>query len=122
MWTKLKTHLKNLPKQFIGKPSQRIMRWILWYIMIIIISTLLYLIGWCIQWYITGQPDLQELRAFLHEIVSSPWIAMVGFIGQLFIDKNHDKVPDILEKDTPLLPKASPPPSLERRNDRSDTR
>ena len=121
MWTKLKTHLENLPKQFLGKPSKRIMRWILWYIMIIIISTLFYLCGWCMEWWVTGKPDLQELRAFLHEIVSSPWIAMVGFIGQLFVDKDHNKVPDILEKDTPLLPKA-PSPYLERRNDRNDTR
>ena len=73
------------------------------------------------EWWVTGKPDLQELRAFLHEIVSSPWIAMVGFIGQLFVDKDHNKVPDILEKDTPLLPKA-PSPYLERRNDRNDTR
>lgn len=119
MWTELKTHLEKLPKQFLGKPSKRIMRWILWYIMIIIISTLFYLIGWCMEWWLTGKPDLQELRAFLHEIVSSPWIAMLGFVGQMFVDKNKNKIPDILEKDTPPL---KPPPYVERRNDHSDTR
>jgi len=118
VWTKLKTHLVNLPKQFLGKPSKRIMRWILWYIMIIIVSTFFYLVGWCMEWWLTGKPDLQELRAFLHEIVSSPWIAMLGFIGQMFVDKNKNKIPDILEKDTP----PPRPPIIERRNNNNDTR
>lgn len=76
----------------------KIMRWIAWYIGIILLSTALYLIGWGVLWYKAGLPNIVELRYFLHEIVSAPWIAMVGAIAQYFVDKDHNNIPDILEQ------------------------
>lgn len=76
------------------------MKWIAWYIGIILLSTFLYMVGWCVLWFIQGKPDIIELRAFLHEIVSAPWIAMVGAVAQYFVDKDNNRIPDVLEKKT----------------------
>lgn len=96
MFTLFKKCIKSITKTM----TTPIMKWIAWYVGIILLSTFLYLVGWCVLWFIQGKPDIIELRAFLHEIVSAPWIAMVGAVAQYFVDKDNNHIPDILEKKT----------------------
>ena len=59
---------------------------------------MLYFVGWLFLWHYTGQPDIVELRNFIDDIVSAPWIAMLGVVAQYFVDRNNDGIPDILDK------------------------
>ncbi len=78
------------------------MRYIIGYAVLVAGCCLLYVVAWCIDWYTTGKPDMQELRQFLHEIASAPWIALLGFVARVFIDKDKDGIPDEFENSTPL--------------------
>jgi hypothetical protein len=73
------------------------MKYIVWYAALIVASCTLYMVSWCADFYITGRPDMIELRAFLHEIVSNPWVVMIGFIAKALIDRNKDGIPDEFE-------------------------
>ena len=79
--------------------KSKIMKWVLWYVTVIIVATFLYFIGWIFLWCSKGQPDIVELRSFVNDVVSAPWIAMLGVVAQYFVDRNHDDIPDILEED-----------------------
>lgn len=130
MLSKLKNCIALLVKKRGVLPTGKIMKWIAWYIAIILLSTFLYLIGWGVLWHMQGTPDITELRAFLHEIVSAPWIAMVGVIAQYFVDKNRNSIPDTLENPSyrPIPPqridrKMTPPTTTEKETqDNNDTR
>lgn len=80
------------------KVTNKILKWILWYVIILILAVLLYFVGWLFIWNCTGQPDIVELRNFIDDIVSAPWIAMLGVVAQYFVDRNNDGIPDILDK------------------------
>lgn len=75
------------------------MKWVLWYMCIVVIAVMLYFAGWLFLWYFNGQPDIVELRSFIDDVVSAPWVAMIGVVAQYFVDKNHDDIPDILEQE-----------------------
>lgn len=79
------------------KISNRIMKWVLWYMSIVVIAVMLYFAGWLFLWHYNGQPDIMELRSFIDDVVSAPWVAMIGVVAQYFVDRNHDDIPDILE-------------------------
>lgn len=78
--------------------SAEAMRYIVWYAAMLVICCTVYLIAWFCRWEMDGKPDLSELRAFLHEIASSPWVAAIGFIGKSFVDKDGDGIPDEFEQ------------------------
>ncbi len=78
--------------------KSKIMKWVLWYVTVIIVATFLYFIGWIFLWCAKGQPDIVELRSFVNDVVSAPWVAMLGVVAQYFVDRNHDDIPDILEE------------------------
>lgn len=78
--------------------KNRIMKWVLWYMSIVVIAVILYFAGWLFLWCFNGQPDIVELRSFIDDVVSAPWVAMIGVVAQYFVDKNHDDIPDILEE------------------------
>jgi hypothetical protein len=73
------------------------MHYILWYALLLVFCCTIYLAGWGVDWYICGKPNLPELRNFLHEIASTPWIAVIGFVGKALIDKDGDGIPDEFE-------------------------
>lgn len=79
--------------------KSRIMKWVLWYVTVIIVAVFLYFIGWIFLWCSRGQPDIVELRSFVNDVVSAPWIAMIGVVAQYFVDRNKDNIPDILERE-----------------------
>lgn len=79
--------------------SRGAMQYVVLYAALIAVGCLLYLAGWCAEWSTTGKADVPELRAFLHEIASAPWIAVIGFIAKALIDKDGDGIPDEFEKE-----------------------
>ena len=100
MTEKILEYLK-LAREKLGqlRVSHDALRYVLLYALLIVLGCLLYLTGWCATWYATGKPDVAELRQFLHEIASAPWIAVIGFIARAMVDKDGDGIPDELEKE-----------------------
>ena len=74
------------------------MRYILWYAALLVLSCLLYLIAWGTDWYLNGQPDMKQLLAFLHEVASTSWVAVIGFICKGLVDRDNDGIPDEFER------------------------
>jgi hypothetical protein len=77
--------------------AQGAMKYILWYALTLIFTVSLYLIAWIYEAWSTGKPDMAELRNFIHEIASSPWVAAIGFVAQMLVDRNNDGIPDSIE-------------------------
>ena len=81
-------YIKSMPK------SHAAMRYIVWYAVLIILCCTIYVGAWIYDWYTQPRADLVELRAFLHEIASAAWIAVIGFLAKSFIDRDGDGIPD----------------------------
>lgn len=77
--------------------SKESMKYIVWYAIILVFGVTVYFIGWFYLWWLTGKPDIVELRNFLHELASAQWVALMGFLAKAFIDQNHDGIPDEFE-------------------------
>ena len=77
--------------------SSGAMRYVLWYAVLLILCCGLYLTAWGVDWYIRGEPDMKQLLAFLHEIASASWIAVIGFICKGLVDKDGNGIPDEFE-------------------------
>lgn len=52
-----------------------------------------------IVWSTKMQPDLVEMRNFLHEISGAAWIAVIGFLAKSFIDRDNNGIPDQYEEE-----------------------
>lgn len=76
------------------------MRYILGYAALLVISCILYLLAWGTDWYVHGEPDMKQLLAFLHEIASTSWVAVIGFVASSLVDRNNDGIPDNIEKES----------------------
>lgn len=77
--------------------AKKSMRYIWWYAVTLIFAVTAYLIGWVYEWIHTGKPDLTELRNFIATIASSPWVAAIGFVAQMLVDKDKDGISDSIE-------------------------
>lgn len=87
-------YIKSMPK------SHAAMRYIVWYAVLIILCCTIYVSAWIYFWYTHPErPDLVELRAFLHEIASAAWIAVIGFLAKSFIDRDNNGIPDQYEEE-----------------------
>ncbi len=79
--------------------ASKSMKYISLYALLLIVCCLFYLTGWAFIWFFTGEPHLESLLKFIHEIASASWIAVIGFIAQSFVDKNNNGIPDEYEKE-----------------------
>ncbi|WP_276673678.1 hypothetical protein [Selenomonas artemidis] len=86
-------YIKSMPK------SHAAMRYITWYAVLIILCCTIYVGAWVYDWYTQPRADLVELRAFLHEIASAAWIAVIGFLAKSFIDRDNNGIPDQYEEE-----------------------
>jgi hypothetical protein len=76
------------------------MKYILWYAALLVVCCVMYLTAWCIDWAVRGEPNLKDLLAFLHEIASASWVAVIGFVCKGLVDRDADGIPDeFQEKD-----------------------
>lgn len=92
------------------------MKYITWYAGVLVAACSLYLVGWCIDWYVTKIPKLDQLLQFIHELVSSPYVAVIGFIAKAFVDKNHNGKSDLFEDDTQDDDSATANPTMQENN------
>jgi hypothetical protein len=88
-----KKYLRNMTK------SHAAMRYIVWYAAMLVIGCTIYVSAWIYDWYTQPRADLVELRAFLHEIASAAWIAVIGFLAKSFIDRDNNGIPDQYEEE-----------------------
>lgn len=88
-----KKYLRNMTK------SHAAMRYIVWYAAMIVICVMIYVGAWLYDWSTKMQPDLVELRNFLHEISGAAWIAVIGFLAKSFIDRDNNGIPDQYEEE-----------------------
>lgn len=88
-------------------------------VLFFIFCFLVYVVSW-IYLFMTGSGDerikislIQEWRSFLTLLVSGSTIAAgVTMLKVIFVDKNNDNIPDILEEDEQnrrIMPPPSPP-------------
>ena len=89
--------------------ASKSMKYISLYALLLVLCCLLYLAGWGFIWYFTGNPSLDQLLKFIHEIASASWIAVIGFIAQGFVDRNNNGIPDHLEQEQEEKDKKSAP-------------
>ena len=88
-----KKYLHSLTK------SHAAMRYIVWYAGMIVICVMIYVAAWLYDWNIKMQPDLVELRNFLHEISGAAWIAVIGFLAKSMTDRDENGIPDQYEEE-----------------------
>jgi amino acid permease len=79
--------------------ASKSMKYISLYALLLIVCCMFYLTGWAFIWFFTGEPHLESLLKFIHEIASASWIAVIGFVAQAFVDKNNNGIPDQYEKE-----------------------
>lgn len=65
-----------------------------------IFNWLLYLYAWIYQWYVLKILDLQQLLALFKETTTNTNIAFILFLLGLLRDKNHNGIPDTIEKES----------------------
>lgn len=66
---------------------------------IIILSNVLYLAAWFLQWIIYDKLVLADLLALINLQFSPAAIAAIGFYGAALVDKDEDGDPDSFEKE-----------------------
>lgn len=76
-----------------------LMYWAILYAVICIFCILLYILMTICDWWIAGKGNEPELRAFITMLLSAGAVGGVVGIGKMFVDKDHNKIPDIFEKD-----------------------
>lgn len=78
--------------------SNKVIKWITRiYIGSVAILLLTWYGSWWYKTYSMGMPDLSSLQQFINTTVGSTFITFIAFIAGLFIDTNHNGVPDSIE-------------------------
>ena len=76
-----------------------LMYWAVLYAVICIFCIFLYILMTICDWWIAGKGNEPELRAFITMLLSAGAVGGVVGIGKMFVDKDHNKIPDIFEKE-----------------------
>ena len=93
--TKLKTKIKRRLEQI----KIPLMYWSILYAGLCIFCIFLYILMTLLDWWITGKGNEPELRAFITTLLSAGAVGGIVGIGKMFVDKDHNKIPDVFEKD-----------------------
>lgn len=86
----------NLVTNSMSNLKSPVMWVVMLYAIIIAIGIVIYLVAWVYLAYF-GKIDLKSLLDFIHELVSSPFVLCITFIGGCLIDMNQNGVPDSIE-------------------------
>lgn len=86
----------NLVTSSMSNLKSPVMWVVMLYAIIIAIGIIVYLVAWVYLAYF-GKIDLKSLLDFIHELVSSPFVLCITFIGGCLIDMDGDGVPDSIE-------------------------
>ena len=86
----------NLVTNSMSNLQSPVMWVVMLYAVIIALGIIVYLVSWIYLAYF-GKIDLKSLLDFIHELVSSPFVLCITFIGGCLIDMNGNGVPDSIE-------------------------
>lgn len=91
---KVKGFLSNIPTL---KYTGLCMLLVQGYLIVLGTACILYLVAWLYQWIVLGQLKLVELKDIIVVFSSPSFVAAVGGLALLLIDKDGDNLPDKLE-------------------------
>lgn len=74
------------------------MKYITWFALFLVLCCTLNVVMILSDWWITGKPNLAEMRLFISTLLSNASIAAVAFVCRWLVDKDHDGVPDEAEE------------------------
>lgn len=86
----------NLVTDSMSNLKSPVMWVVMLYAIIIALGILTYLVAWVYLAYFNNI-DLKSLLDFIHELVSSPFVLCITFIGGCLVDMNGNGVPDSVE-------------------------
>ena len=89
----------NLVTNSMSNLQSPVMWVVMLYAIIIALGIIVYLVSWIYLAYF-GKIDLKSLLDFIHELVSSPFVLCITFIGGCLIDMNGNGVPNYIKKST----------------------
>ena len=90
----LKIALEKIP----STAPEAAMKYIIWYAFFLAFCAGLYIVMLLADWYITGRPNLAEMRQFVSTMLSGAAVAAVGFCARWLVDRDGDGVPDEAQK------------------------
>lgn len=87
--------VENTP-QLIGN---KYIKYIAFYLIMVYLGfTAMFVYGWIHNLKVTNEADLPIIISFFTVFVGASTVAAISFLLQLFVDKNNNNIPDILER------------------------
>lgn len=91
----------NLVRKLVKRAS-RINGWSLFVVIlavaILVSCIVLFIAGWLYKWWYTKVPDLPIMKDFIAVLTGTAAVTGVVTFSRYLVDKDHDGVPDELEK------------------------
>lgn len=95
---KIREWMKKLVESIPATAPEAAMKYIIWYAIFLAFCAGLYIVMLMADWYITGRPNLAEMRQFVGTMLSGAAVAAVGFCARWLVDRDGDGVPDEAQK------------------------
>lgn len=98
MSERIREFLKSILDKIPSTAPEAAMKYIIWYALFLALCAGLYVVMVLADWYITGRPNLTEMRQFMNTMLSGAAVAAIGFCARWLVDKDRDGVPDEAER------------------------
>lgn len=95
---KIKEWIQKFMDSIPATAPEAAMKYIIWYALFLALCAGLYLIMLMADWYVTGRPNLSEMRQFISTMLSGAAVAAIGFCARWLVDRDGDGVPDEAQK------------------------
>lgn len=95
---KIREWMRQLVESIPATVPEAAMKYIIWYAIFLAFCAGLYIVMLMADWYITGRPNLAEMRQFVSTMLSGAAVAAVGFCARWLVDRDGDGVPDEAQK------------------------
>lgn len=95
---KIREWMRQLVESIPATAPEAAMKYIIWYAIFLAFCAGLYIVMLMADWYITGRPNLAEMRQFVSTMLSGAAVAAVGFCARWLVDRDGDGVPDEAQK------------------------
>lgn len=95
---KIKKWIQKFMDSIPATAPEAAMKYIIWYALFLALCAGLYLIMLMADWYVTGRPNLSEMRQFISTMLSGAAVAAIGFCARWLVDRDGDGVPDEAQK------------------------
>jgi hypothetical protein len=101
----VQTTLKKLKSRKYDKMTMKV---VLFYLFFIILLLATWYVAWMFMFLKNGIADLDAMSKFI--VICTGATGFFGFIMECFVDKNHNGIPDMFEKEKPSMPPPVIPP------------